>query len=284
MNSKPVVLLKTASEISIKSEFVQSRFSSILVRNIKACLKNGSVPFSMVSMGRGRIFVDSEAPVQAIESLKRVFGIHELAIASKVEDGSFESAVVLAVEIAKSVLKTGDSFCVRCSRSGNQAFSSKDIEIEAGTRILESINGLKVKLVNPSATIFIEVAPRYVIGFSKTVKGLDGLPVNTQGTVGLLLEGSQERVFETGVLLLKRGCGLVAIGSKMDYQKPIEELELFNSGNRIAVISEDSLTQKKIVALASSKSVFETESVRFSLPVLCPLEFFPSELLPKVAV
>ncbi|AHF80908.1 THUMP domain-containing protein [Thermococcus paralvinellae] len=60
------------------------------------------------------------------------------------------------LKLAKARIKEGESFAVRCKRRGNWIRSSKEIEIELGARIKESLNA-KVNLDDPDWYVWIEV-------------------------------------------------------------------------------------------------------------------------------
>ncbi|MBS3061054.1 MAG: hypothetical protein J4215_00560 [Candidatus Diapherotrites archaeon] len=284
MASGSLILVKTASEIAIKSDFVQKRFTGILVKNMRTALKNAHVSVDSISTGRGRLFVSGSDASKSIGVLSRVFGIHELAPVTRLEKSDFESVVSLAILTAKSELKAGDSFCVRCSRSGQHFFSSKDIEIEAGSRILEAVKDVKVKLVGPTKTVFVEVYPKAVVAYSSTVKGLEGLPVGSQGRIGLLLDSSSEDVFLAGFLLLKRGCNLVAVQTGKTGESALKRLEAFNSLASFSAVKADELSKVADVnILASAKTNFGYSDSDWRFPVLYPLIGFPKEVLPAVA-
>lgn len=61
-----------------------------------------------------------------------------------------------AFEMAKERIKETESFAVRCKRRGNWISSGKEIEIELGAKIKETLNA-NVDLTNPDWYVWIEV-------------------------------------------------------------------------------------------------------------------------------
>lgn len=61
-----------------------------------------------------------------------------------------------AFKMAREHIKEEDSFAVRCKRRGNWIKSGKEIEIELGAKIKDTINA-KVDLTNPDWYVWIEV-------------------------------------------------------------------------------------------------------------------------------
>jgi len=60
------------------------------------------------------------------------------------------------LELAKERIKESDSFAVRCKKRGSPGFSSKDVEKELGSRVVEA-TGASVNLDYPSWIVKIEV-------------------------------------------------------------------------------------------------------------------------------
>jgi len=63
----------------------------------------------------------------------------------------------LCLELAKSKIPSGVTFAVRCRKRGKVIKNSSEFERELGRMIRESIEGVKVKLRNPSYIVMVQV-------------------------------------------------------------------------------------------------------------------------------
>jgi thiamine biosynthesis protein ThiI len=273
-------LVKTAPEIFTKSESVKRRFVSILVNNLRTALRNAGVE-AKVESGRDRVRVYASDLDAAAQGARRVFGVHSVCPALESDAVSLEAVVAECVAVAKGVLKNGDSFAVRCARSGKQSFSSKDVEVAAGNAIRAAVKGVAVNLSNPAHFIFVEARPAHCAVFADAFEGLKGLPVGSQGLVGLFLDEKTDWE-KAGFLLLKRGCKIIGVCDTTPSQEKLAALSRFNSGNPIKVVRSDELPRvRDVLALASAKTDLAAPSLFNGLPLLYPLQGFPKQLFPQ---
>ncbi|MDO8625421.1 MAG: THUMP domain-containing protein, partial [Candidatus Diapherotrites archaeon] len=213
--------------------------------------------------------------------VENVFGVHSFAPAIQSEWGSIDDIARCCVVVAQDVLKKGDSFAVRCSRSGKHSFSSKEVEIKSGSDILAQVNGVKVNLSAPDHTVFVDVRGAHCMVYSDPQAGLLGLPVGSQGLVALEMDAKLPWE-KAGFLLLKRGCRIVGVSDAAVSQKKLDWLARFNSGASIKVVSFAELPrQRNVLALASAKTDLLAPPLERGLPVLYPLQGFPIELFPS---
>ncbi|MEM4201706.1 MAG: THUMP domain-containing protein, partial [Candidatus Hadarchaeum sp.] len=158
---------------------------------------------------RGRIFVDTNATVKTVKILSQIPGITSISPAVKTE-ADIDALKVKVTTLAKKLLKPGMSFAVRTTRIGEHAFSSRDVNIAIGSHILSILKNLKVDLSHPDVEISIEVRGNDAYVFSKTVQGVGGLPVGTQGKVVAILSGNKKDVI-AAFMVLKRGCAVTPL-------------------------------------------------------------------------
>jgi thiamine biosynthesis protein ThiI len=113
-----------------------------------------------------------------------------------------------ASEYSKTMLKNGNSFAVRASRTGEHDFTSQDVAKEVGSAILEANKdkNISVNLQNPNIEIFVEVRHNRGFVFSERIPGPGGFPKGTQGKVLCLI--SDRKSVYAAWLLLKRGCNV----------------------------------------------------------------------------
>ncbi|AIF69285.1 hypothetical protein PAP_04370 [Palaeococcus pacificus DY20341] len=100
-------------------------------------------------------------PLEKAEALKRIIEFETSAIfkitpLDVLVKSDRDEIINIGFELAKTKIKEGDSFAVRCRKRGNKIKSSKDIEIELGGKIKEELNAV-VNLSNPKWTVVIEI-------------------------------------------------------------------------------------------------------------------------------
>ncbi|MGC8817196.1 MAG: tRNA sulfurtransferase [Candidatus Hadarchaeum sp.] len=193
-------------ELALKSEPVRRRFEKSLINSIERSLQE--LPHNLRTE-RGRIFVETTAAAKAVKILSQMPGITSVSPAIKTR-AHLDDIKSKAIAMAKKILHPRMSFAVRTTRVGEHAFSSRDINVEIGSAILSRLKGLKVDLSHPDVEISIEVRGSDAYIFYKTVKGVGGLPVGTQGkTVAILSGGAKYAI--AAFMMLKRGCNVALL-------------------------------------------------------------------------
>ena len=109
------------SEIGLKSDPVRRRFEGILKRNIIDMLARDSVE-AVVSIANSRLYVETRDIPAAVESLRRVFGISSLSVAT-ICDATMDSIKRTASRISEGLLSPGDTFAVEARRDGTRTDS-----------------------------------------------------------------------------------------------------------------------------------------------------------------
>lgn len=280
-----IVLVKTASEISLKSHFVRKQWTSRLCENIRVALKQNSLKVERIERLPGRLFLHCAEPKKAQKLLQKIFGVHAIALAELHSGSSLEEIGEETLAYAKKNLKKKESFALRVSRTGNHSFSSRDIAVSAGAKIVSAL-GAKVDLDNPKKEIFIEAFQDFFCIYSSQVPGPKGLPLGVEGKIALLL-GNRKEDFLAGLLMLKRGCSLYLVGEnskknletagKLSEWNCFKQLKLGHSGI-------EGIPNQGILAIAKSdSSVSEKafkEYIKFDsackLPVFRPLLLYPN--------
>lgn len=223
----------------MKSEFVRGEFEKKLIRNIKK--KTEDAP---IFRKRHRIYIKTKNAEKISERLKTVFGIVSVSPAIKT-DANMEDITEISLALAKKIIMPGERFAVRAERSGRHDFSSKDIEIEVGEEILNSIPG-RVDLENPDKTIFIEVRDDLAFVFDKKMKGLGGLPYKSQGRlIALISTGIDSPA--AAWMMMRRGCEIVVLhfGNGEDIKGMVERLEFFTDEKiKSYIIPYDKILEK----------------------------------------
>ena len=131
------VILIRYGEIGLKSDQVRKRIEQILKKSIHHKLKKKIKTFEIkILPARGRIFIYTDEVKKASKSLTKIFGISSFSPALECSS-EFDDIKESALELAKKIIKPGDTFAVRTRRSGSHEYSSKDISERIGALILD---------------------------------------------------------------------------------------------------------------------------------------------------
>jgi len=199
-------------------------FEKQLQNNIKGCLKQNNIEFTKVQRLRGRILIETD---DKCKQLKNVFGI--------VSFSEVKEIPLIMEEIKEQALKLfkEGTFRITCKRAEKLLDKSPTIQREVGAYIVEKTNA-KVNLTKPDTEIFIEIFNKRAYLYNKKNKGLGGLPIGIQGTVGLILQDDSS--VEAGLKLMKRGCKLILI---KENEVNIDRLKEYEYGLRLKYGEED---------------------------------------------
>ncbi|MDO8537876.1 MAG: THUMP domain-containing protein [archaeon] len=286
-----VLLLKLASEIHLKSDFVRKEFEEALQQNMRNALKNNKIEIKQFVKKRGKIILNTNNNKKAIMILKKVFGIHSIAETNYVKAKEISDVQQNVLKYVKPILKKKDSFALRVNRIGSQKFSSTDIAIQCGKAIQQSID-VSVNLDNPKKEIFIELDEDDLFLFSKIEECARGIPVGVEGKIGLLMEGNASE-FLAGKLMLKRGCEIIPLVQKnkakcveilkklKEYNAYVEFKPLFISLDKLRfnfdalIVSYDKTTKQNLDSLIELQK-------KYNIAVFAPLLGLSKELLKEL--
>ena len=204
-------LIKYA-EIAIKGKN-RYIFEDALVAQIKYQLRNVEGKFR-IAKESGRIFVYTEGEFdyeEAIEALKRVFGIFSICPAVVLEDEGFEK---LSQDVSSYVKKLyGDkelTFKVN-TRRNKKAYPMQSMEVssELGAVILDNCPNMKVDVHHPDVYVNVEIRNKIYL-YSENIPGPGGMPLGTNGRAMLLLSGGIDSPV-AGYMIAKRGVIIDAV-------------------------------------------------------------------------
>jgi len=201
MKTSKKILLRYG-EIFLKSAPVFRQFERKLLENIKKALKRSKISFE-IKKERGRIFVLTEKEKEAIEELRKVFGLVSFSPVYHLETSELKEIKKFCQEKFKNFLKKKETFAIRARRIGRHPFSSQDLENEVG-KVIEG----KVNLKNPAKEIFLEVRGNDTYIFTEIFPGPGGLPISTAGRVISFLSGGIDSPVAS-FLAMKRGCSVI---------------------------------------------------------------------------
>ncbi|MDE7082655.1 MAG: tRNA 4-thiouridine(8) synthase ThiI [Clostridia bacterium] len=194
------VVIVRYSELHLKGKN-RGYFERVLITNIEKALKGLKHELKRQS---GRYLVENfdECDCEDIVSrLKKVFGIHSLSVALKVN--SEMSAIFSA---AAEVCSDNGSFKVETHRA-DKAFplNSLQISAEIGGRLLQKFKNISVDVHNPQFIVNIDVRENGTsLVFNEFFKGAGGMPVGSSGKGLLLISGGIDSPV-AGHMIAKRG-------------------------------------------------------------------------------
>lgn len=204
---EPDVYLLRYDEIGLKSDWVRKNFEHKLMDNIRAAFSESDSEVA-VKRGYGRIFVETDAHELAEEVLSKTFGLVSFS-PTVVIDSEMDKIVEKSGEIVDQYIDSGDSFSVRARRVGDHEYSSKDIEREVGSKVID-VTGASVDLDNPDKKLYIEVRQNRCYIFKEKISAPGGLPVGTQGKIVTLYNGDLNSFLATW-MMMKRGCEVIPL-------------------------------------------------------------------------
>ena len=204
-------LIKYA-EIAIKGKN-RYIFEDALVEQIRYQLRNVEGTFKVVKE-MGRIFVYPQGDFdyeEAVEAMKRVFGIYGICPAVVLEDQGFEQ---LSKDVADYVKKVyGEkslTFKVNTRRNKKTyPMQSMEVSSELGSVILDACPNMKVDVHNPQVTVNVEIRNKIYL-YSENIPGPGGMPLGTNGRAMLLLSGGIDSPV-AGYMIAKRGVTIDAV-------------------------------------------------------------------------
>ena len=204
-------LIKYA-EIGVKGKN-RFMFEDALVTQIRHALKDIDGDF-MVVKESGRIYATAESEYdfdEAVEALRRIFGIAAICPMVQVDDCGYE-------DLKKQVLAYVDeayedkNFTFKVNaRRGNKKYpvNSDQINRDLGEVILDTFPETRVDVHQPEVMLHVEGRNRINI-YSKVIPGPGGMPVGTNGKAMLLLSGGIDSPV-AGYMISKRGVKIDAV-------------------------------------------------------------------------
>jgi thiamine biosynthesis protein ThiI len=253
------MILVRYGEIGIKSKKVRNRFEKILIKNIEDAFLINNLD-CIIERQWGRLFVHTNNAEKGIALLKRIFGI--VSVSEIIETtAKIEDICKTAAEFSRRLIKRGQSFAIRCRRTGTHKYTSQEVAKNAGDAVYlaNERDGTSVDLTEPDVEIFIEVRNNKAYIFSEKIRCMGGMPVGSQGKV--IAEISDMNSVAAIWLLMKRGCRAIPIffdynKNKQKIQKLIGILKLWDNSMKLYTISGE-----KILSEAKSDKYAALEKI-----------------------
>ena len=204
------VILVRYTEIHLKG-LNRPFFEAKLIENIKGALRG---IHCKVHREQGRIYVteiSEDRFDEAMERLKKVFGIHSISPALGV-DKDWNCVVETAFSLMeKQVAAKPDlSFKVFARRSDKNYFMNSDeINRELGHLVLEKFPTVHVDIHKHEVALSVEIREKAYI-YAEEIPCANGMPVGSAGRAMLLVSGGIDSPV-AGYMMAKRGLNLSAV-------------------------------------------------------------------------
>ena len=204
-------LIKYA-EIGVKGK-IRFMFEDALVTQIRHALKDIDGDF-MVVKESGRSYATAESEYdfdEAVETLKRIFGIAAICPMVQVDDNGYEDLKKQVLAYVDEVYEDKNFTFKVNARRGNKKYpvNSDQINRDLGEVILDAFPETKVDVHHPEVMLHVEVRNRINI-YSIVIPGPGGMPVGTNGKAMLLLSGGIDSPV-AGYMISKRGVKIDAV-------------------------------------------------------------------------
>lgn len=204
-------LIKYA-EIGVKGKN-RFMFEDALVTQIRHALKDIDGDF-MVVKESGRIYATAESEYdfdEAVEALRRIFGIAAICPMVQVDDCGYENLKKQVLAYVDEAYEDKNFTFKVNARRGNKKYpvNSDQINRDLGEVILDTFPETRVDVHQPEVMLHVEVRNRINI-YSKVIPGPGGMPVGTNGKAMLLLSGGIDSPV-AGYMISKRGVKIDAV-------------------------------------------------------------------------
>ena len=198
-----LILVKYAAEIFLKG-LNRGKFERKLLNNIKQKLEG--LDYEIIN-DQNRWFIKTDNIDEAVERVRKVFGVAEVCIVTQVE----RDLNIIKEESLKKINEVKPkTFKVETNRA-NKKFTMNSLEVsrDVGGYILHHYEGdLDVQVKNPECVLNIEIREHaYIFTSADKIKAVGGLPYGINGSTMLMLSGGIDSPV-AGYLMAKRGVEL----------------------------------------------------------------------------
>lgn len=196
MNGAPPesTLLLRFGELTLKSEGVRRRFTTILRRNIEEAFARESLD-CLIRDDWGHLYVDTSDPERAIPVLSRTFGLTSVSPVALLRSSSLDEVAAFAAAYAvPHIPASAKSFAVRPRRTGSHPYSSTDLGRTCGSAIVVAAHAasrpLTVDLSDPDFEVEVEVRENMSYVYARRIACAGGMPLGAAGKVVCVIRDS----------------------------------------------------------------------------------------------
>lgn len=214
-------------EVGIKSAPVRRQMLERLRGNLDAALLRAGVEGGAVRAG-SRLWVRGPEPERLAEVARRAFGVVSVSPALQVDS---QMGALVSAAVAAALAESWQSFAVRARREGEHPFTSRDIAVQVGSRVLEAAQATgrvaRVDLDEPDLELHVEVRDARAYVYTRVLEGPGGLPLGSQGRVAVLLSDTASALAAWS--MMRRGCDVVPVHAGDVGSVPLELVDVLAS-------------------------------------------------------
>ncbi len=202
------LILIRYGEIALKGQN-RTFFFRILRRNVRQCLKANGIAGEVWQEGQ-RVYLRTDQVGQALEAVRRVFGIVSLSAVYETPP-ELQAITDAALRVAREAgIGPARTFRVRARRA-DKAFplTSPEINRQVGGAVADA-TGAPVDLSHAEVEIGVEVHAQRALVYGDVVPGPGGMPLGSQGRVVVLLSNGIDSPVAAW-LMMKRGCTVIPV-------------------------------------------------------------------------
>jgi thiamine biosynthesis protein ThiI len=200
-------VVKYFSEIAIKSKPVRRQFVRQLEENLRTVLRELD-PAVVLRRSWDKIRVESAQSdehllAQMVEAMCNMPGITYVLEVFEHPLGELDAIAEHVLPVYAPRL-AGQTFAVRCKRSGSHSFSSIDVERRVGSALLAHTDAAGVDLDQPQVKVELEISKQMLFVIGQRHRGPGGYPIGSLDPVLSLISGG----FDSSVssyLTMRRG-------------------------------------------------------------------------------
>lgn len=215
------------SEIGLKGRKARSSMERLLVDNLTKRLRSAGIN-SKIKKESGRILVYPEVEGKdAEDSLGNVAGVKSFSQCKEYRAVNLQEIVDIVREDYWEKVR-GKTIAVRSRRTGNQDFTSMDMDREIGSALYDHSAG--VDLEDPDLEIGVEIRDTQLFVFDRIIKGPGGLPLGSQGKLISLMSGGIDSPVATW-MMMKRGSPCDIVFCSLAH--PVDTLAFLGSADKL---------------------------------------------------
>ncbi|WP_258084018.1 tRNA uracil 4-sulfurtransferase ThiI [Thermococcus thermotolerans] len=219
------VVIVRYGEIGTKSRQTRRWFENILMNNIREALLSEGIDFKKVEAKHGRVLVKTNKAREAVDVLRRVFGIVSLSPAMEIDaelDKINRTALKLFRRKKRELGLERPHFRVTARRITKEfPLKSPEVQAKVGEYILENEES-EVDLHSYDIEVGVELMEGKAYVFVDKIRAWGGLPIGTQGKVVALLSGGIDSPV-AAFLMMKRGVEVIPVHIYMG-EKTLEKV------------------------------------------------------------
>ncbi len=232
----------------------RNTFINLLEKNIKSIMDN------KIKKDRVRMYIEYKSD-EDILKLKKIFGIHGIVLAYKVNDNIEDTVLNLVKDINFKTFKV-------ITKRANKNFPTPSMEYSRiiGGLVLKN-NNVTVDVHNPELTINIEIREKDTYIYFNEVKGLGGYPVGVAGSGLLMLSGGIDSPV-AGYLAMKRGVNLKCVYFD---SPPHTSLEAKNKVKKLAHILNEYSGNIKLIVVPFTKlqeTIYKNVPISYNITIM----------------